>query len=530
MENKSVATFQNVASTDVKADAAVAPGKLSGMLKRNIFQWHRTIGLITLVPVIFWSLSGLMHPFLSHWFKPVIAREFMETKVLDKSQIRLSLQEVLKKNDIADFKNFRLVVFDAQTFYQVKSIDGTLRYYHASSGDLLKDGDVKYATFMARYFLDDQKSKITSITLQTEFDQQYKYINRYLPVWKVSFDRPDKMDVYIETSSSRMGTFNTGARKTFLWVFDNFHNWSFLERITNNTLRISIMVLLLGVILTSAVSGIVIYGLFWKRFKKLNNANEKKGVRKYHRQIGIATAFIALTFTTSGAFHATRKLEPNVLPEMVYEPIIRTSELTTASLALHVDWERVYNLSVVRKSKHNYFQAFYTKTEDEPAQTVYVDAADGRVLENGDLVYARFLGKKFLEVLSQKTSMTAACCEEMAGAGSAGVSEDATLLKAELVPKFESREYGFVFKRLPVVRLAYDTPDDHALYAETATSRLAATINETDRMEGYSFAIFHKYLLMDWAGKNVRDLTMMLSAVGLLTVCILGLLVFLKKA
>ncbi|WP_228450728.1 PepSY domain-containing protein [Chryseolinea soli] len=529
MENKSIATFQTVESTDVKPDAAAAPGKLSGMLKRNIFKWHRTIGLITLVPVIFWTLSGLMHPFLSHWFKPVIAREFMEPKVLDRSQVQLSLQEVLKKNDIADFKNFRLVVFDAQTFYQVKSIDGSLRYYNAATGDRLKDGDVKYAEFMARYFLDDQKSKIKSITLQTEFDQQYKYINRYLPVWKISFDRPDAMDVYIETSSSRMGTFNTGARKAFLWVFDNFHNWSFLERITNNTLRISIMVLLLGIILTSAVSGIVIYGLFWKRFKKLNNTNEKKGLRKYHRQIGIATAFIALTFTMSGAFHATRKLEPNVLPEMVYEPIIRTSELNTASLSLNVDWERLYNLSVVRKSKHDYFQVFYIKTEDEPPQTLYIDAADGHVLENGDLVYAKFLGKKFLEVLSQKTSMTAACCEEM-GAGNASAGEDATLLKAELVPKFENREYGFVFKRLPVVRLAYDTPDDQTLYVETATSRLAATINGTDRVEGYSFAIFHKYLLMDWAGKNVRDVTMMLSAFGLLTVCVLGLLVFLKKA
>jgi hypothetical protein len=40
---------------------------------------------------------------------------------------------------------------------------------------------------------------------------------------------------------------------------------------------------------------------------------------------------------------------------------------------------------------------------------------------------------------------------------------------------------------------------------------------------------FIKYLLMDWAGKNARDIVMMLSALGLLTVSVLGLLVFLKK-
>ena len=529
MENKSTAAFQAADTAPVTSEAVPAGG-LTSTLRRKIYRWHRTIGLVTIIPVIFWCLSGLMHPFLSHWFKPTIAREFMAPKALDKTQITLSLQAVLTKNKVADFKNFRMVAFQGQTFYQVKGLDGYLRYYSAATGALLQDGDKKYAEFMARYFLDDQQCAVTSITLQKEFSQQYKYVNRYLPVWKVSFDRPDGMDVYVETSSSRLGTFNTTSRKTFLWVFDNFHNWSFLGNITNNTLRITIMVLLLGVILASAVTGIVIYGVFWKRFKKLSSATGKKGIRKYHRQIGVATAFISLTFTFSGAFHATRKLEPNVLPEMVYEPAILTRELTTASLSLDVDWERLHNLSIVRKSKHDYFQAFYLPTDDEPAQTRYIDAADGKVWENGDIAYAKFLGKKFLAVLSHATSMTAACCEEMGDVQRSDVDQDATLLKAEIVPKFESREYGFVFKRLPVVRLQYDTPDEHALYVETATSRLAASIGTTDRIEGYSFAIFHKYLLMDWAGKNVRDSMMMLSAFGLLTVSVLGLLVFLKKA
>lgn len=530
MENKAVTAFRKIESgNNVNPGAQVASGNLSQVIRRNIYKWHRIIGLITIIPVIFWSLSGLMHPFLSHWFKPTIARELMIFATLDKSQVRLSLQDVLNQNNISEFKNFRIVAFEGQTFYQVKLIDGELRYYNGVNGIPLKDADRKYAEFMARYFLDDQKSAIKSITLQTEFDQQYKYINRYLPVWKVSFDRPDNMDVYVETVSGRMGTFNTSARKAFLWVFDNFHNWSFLEKITNNTLRISVMVVLLCVILTSAISGIVIYGLFWKRFKNLNRSNEKKGIRKYHRQIGIATAFIALTFTMSGAFHATRKLEPDMLPEMVYEPVIRTSGLSIASLSLDVDWERLHNLSVVRKSRKDYFQAFYVKTDDAPAQTVYINAADGLVWENGDTEYAKFLGRKFLEVLSSKTSVTAACCEEVGETKNMGIDNDADLLKAELVPKFESREYGFVFKRLPVVRLIYDTPDESTLYVETATSRLAAVINQTDRLEGYSFAIFHKYLLLDWAGKNVRDITMMLSAFGLLTVCISGLILFLKK-
>ena len=527
MEQNPITSFKESAEID-QVIQPVSPG-VSDILRRNIFKWHRTIGLITIIPVIFWSLSGLMHPFLSHWFKPTIAREFMMPAPVDTLQIKLSLQQVLTQNRVHEFRNFRLVRFNGATYYQVKTVDGSLRYYDASTGIFLKDGDQQYATYMARYFLDDQTSKITSIVLQKEFDQRYKYINRYLPVWKVSFDRADGMDVYIDTSSGRMGTFNTNARKAFLFVFDNFHNWSFLEKITNDTWRISIMVVLLIVILFSAVTGIIIYGLFWQRFRKLNSTNEKKGIRKYHRQIGIATAFITLTFTMSGAFHAARKLEPNILPAMVYDPVILTRELSVPSTALAVDWERVYNVSVVRKSKRDYFQVFYTKTDDEPAQTIYINAADASVWQNGDTEYAQFLGKKFLEVLMNKTSMTAACCDEMGESANTGIDEEATLLKTEKVSKFESREYGFVFKRLPVIRLAYDTPDETTLYVETSTSRLAASINSGDRLEGYTFAIFHKFLLMDWAGKNVRDIVMMLSAFGLLCVSVLGLLVFLKK-
>jgi len=527
MENQSTASFQNVAAS-AALETTREPGRFSQTLRRNIYRWHRTVGLITIIPVIFWCLSGLMHPFLSHWFKPTIAHEFMPAQVLDKAQVKLSLQEVLTGNGVADFKNFRLVAFNGHTYYQVKMIDGSLKYFEATGGEVLKDGELQYAEFMARYLIDDQKSPVTAITLQTDFDQQYKYVNRYLPVWKVSFDRPDAMDVYVETSSSRMGTFNTGSRKAFLWVFDNFHNWSFLGRITNDKLRITIMVLLLGVILASAVTGIVIYGLFWRRFRKLNSTNEKKGIRKYHRQIGVATAFITLTFTMSGAFHATRKLEPNLLPQLVYDPLIRTQELTTASLALDLDWDRLVNMSVVRKSKHDYFQVFYTATDDDPAQTLYFDAAGGAEWKDGDRKYAQFLGKKFLSVISHKANLTAACCEEMGDVKSTA-DQDATLLKTERISRFESREYGFVFKRLPVIRLVYDTPSENALYVETATSRLAASIDVTDRLEGYSFAIFHKYLLMDWAGKNVRDITMMLSALGLLTVSVLGLLMFIRK-
>ncbi len=496
-------------------------------IRKNIYKWHKIIGLITIIPVIFWCLSGLMHPFLAHWFKPQIAHEFIVPKPLQQDDFKLTLKEVLTKNNIQEFKNCRLVEFKNSIYYQVKSTSGDWQYFNAKTGVLLHDGDIKYAEHLARYFLADSTSSIKSIAQVTEFSQQYKYINRLLPVWKVSFERSDAMDVYIETPYSRLGTYNPTSRKVFLWVFDNFHNWTFLSTISNNTLKIAIMLIFLSIIVISSLSGIVIYGFMWSKFKKPDPENKKGVLKKYHRQIGISVAFVLLTFAFSGGYHATRKLEPNVLPQMVYETTFETNELNDSLLSKQLDWNRLINLSIVKADTSINYQVFYSETENEPSQTIYFNATNYDEWKNGDSEYAIYLSKVFQQK-SLVSNTNKACCEfgDVSSTTSTGRPK---VLKTELLPNFEMREYGFAFKRLPVIRVSFDTPELTNYYIETTTSRLSAKIENADRYEGYSFAIFHKFLFIDWAGKNARDILMILSALGILTVCILGLKLYLKK-
>jgi hypothetical protein len=504
----------------------------------KIYKWHKFIGLITVIPVIFWTLSGFMHPFLSHWFKPTIPREFMIPSVIDKSQLKVSLHQVLVNHDIDDFKKLRLVHFNDSTFYQIKQSNDELSYYNTFSGKILSEGDKKYAEWMARFFLGDSISPIHSIEQVKEFSQQYKYINRLLPVWKVTFHRPDAMDVYVETASSRLGTFNPTYRKAFLWIFDNFHNWNFLNAISSNSIRIIVMITLLSIVLISSLSGIIIYGFLWKKFQK-PNADDKVGLlRKYHRQVGIAVAFVSFTFAFSGAYHATQKWEPDVLPYLSYEPIIKTSEVSHSFLNFPIEWDRLVNISLVKPRNGLFYQAFYlpkmniqsamschapsspkeektfgSKMKSEP-EVIYYKIENTNIWKNGDVKYAQFIAEFLTEkfkLLNQENPTKA------------------RLIETAKLYKFESREYGFAFKRLPVIKLAFETPQKTSVFIETATSRIAAKIENADRLEGYSFAIFHKFLLMDWAGKNVRDITMMFSAMGLLSISILGLILFIKK-
>jgi hypothetical protein len=104
---------------------------------------------------------------------------------------------------------------------------------------------------------------------------------------------------------------------------------------------------------------------------------------------------------------------------------------------------------------------------------------------------------------------------------------DAEVEKASLVTSFAG-EYGFVNKRLPVVKLAYDTPAHTTYYIETTTSRLSTKVEDHNRREGFSFAFLHKYSWLDFLGKNARDGVMTAAAASVLVVSVLGLLVFLK--
>ena len=516
--------------------------KLVKKIKQHMYKWHRTIGLITIIPVIFWTLSGLMHPFMAHFFKPEIAHDKLESQPIDKTQLHFSIQEVLQKNNINEFKNFRIVSFDNATFYQVKTIKGDLLYFDTSSAKKLKNGDQKYAEWLSRYFLDDQKSVVKKSEVVTEFTSQYKYVNRYLPVYKVRFDRPDAMQVYVETSSSKLATYNPTSRQAFIWFFDTFHNWSFIDAITNNSIRIITMIFLLSIIGFSALSGILIYGLLWKQFKKTDNLQPKKGLRKYHRQIGIWVSFFTLTFAFSGAYHATTKWTPYTLSQMVYEPTFETKEIPVTNSNLDLDWSRFQNASIITLNDTIYYRcqllekekfktsksdsnSKWSKKEDSKSEIVYINATTNKTAPNIDLQYAEFLAYYFTDGAPK-----AACCEMVETSDEPQTSlGNAKLLESKVLTDFSSREYGFVNKRLPVIKLAYDTPEKTTYFIETSTSRLAAVVKNSDMVEGYSFAILHKFLFMDWAGKNIRDLTMVLAALTILIVSILGFILFLKK-
>lgn len=509
-----------------------------------MYKWHRVLGIMTVIPVIFWTCSGLSHPIIAHWFKVPLAHEYMKPEAADRQQVKLSIRQVLSNNGINRLTGFRMVHFEGQTFYQVKNRKNELSYFSTADGKRLPNGEQLYAAYLGRYFLGDSTSKIKSIELLKTFDGEYQYVNRLLPVWKLSFDRKDKMDVYVETAQSRLANYNDSNRKIFLWLFSNFHSYAFIAKITSNTIRYTLILVFAGIVIFSTLSGLLVYGVLWNKFKK-PAAGQKIGfLRRNHRGIGIAVSLVTLSFIGSGAYHATHKFTPDDRINYVFEPEISSTELAFSSNDLPLNWNEVSNISVARFNNKTWYQVRRLKQEDDSwkkqqvakAETFdskpkkvkpdldYYDAVTGELLPDGIMEHSYSLVKHF--VAQGAADGEPACCEMMANAA-ADQSAPLIISSSDYLTKFDT-DYGFINKRLPVVKLALSTPTHLTYYVEPATGRMAAKVQDSDRREGLSFAVFHKFLLVDFAGKNFRDFLTAFAAMGVLVVSVLGLILFIK--
>ncbi|MEN7547300.1 PepSY domain-containing protein [Rapidithrix thailandica] len=471
------------------------------MLKRNIYRWHRQLSILALFPILFWTLSGVMHPLMSN-FKPGIARSYIPAKPLDKSQVQMELDSILQGYQIREFVNFRFVSLGHQVYYQVKlPTQQELRYFHAGNGKILENGDKLYASQLARQFAGADAGEISTVELVARFDEEYIEISRLLPVYKVSFDRADGLSLYVDPSSERLGHSVNHARLGWQAFFRNAHSWSFLNH--SHLLRISVILLFALIAFFAAGSGIYVYTAMWKTLQSPKRNQRVAPVRKWHRNLGITVSFALLSFATSAIFHLLPKFQPN-LRETYHNEVVYTTAQFHFSLLSYLQNApaTLNNLSLVNMSGRNYLQTFLCSGKSTECQ--YQDLQTSQMLEEGDKKYAIDLACQYSERNPEE------------------------VVSVELIRKFGG-EYGFINKRLPVYKVQFDTENHERLYVETRSGKLAAKVTDGKALSGFIFAYFHKYHFLDIAGKTVRDSIMSFFALGNFMVALLGLRLLLKK-
>jgi hypothetical protein len=117
----------------------------------------------------------------------------------------------------------------------------------------LPDGDVQYARQLANFYNDGHKpEKVYSrvnVTQIRQFDNEYGFINKRLPVQKVSY--PDGENWYIETTTSQLATKVAGIDRAEGLSFIFLHKYFGMSWAGKNIRDIVSMLAALGVLVVS---------------------------------------------------------------------------------------------------------------------------------------------------------------------------------------------------------------------------------------------------------------------------------------
>ena len=470
-------------------------------IRQGIIKYHKYLGLLAAIPAMLWALSGMMHPFMANWFKTKLAAEFYKADKVAIDTNMIAPFEAAQSSAYKEITSIRPLSFAGKTFYVIENGEEST-YIDAKENTIHENASAEYAEIIARSMTGDSISKV-EISILKDFDQEYPYVNRILPVYKVAFDRPDRMDIYVEPDQSRFVGFVDFKRRVFIKIFDVLHNFSWLEWIGNHRARIVVMVFFLSMIFLSAISGIVLYVIMWKSFSKRVSVPTFRW-RKYHRTIGIFASLVSLTFSFSGAYHATRKWNDDERIKYKYDQQIQISEIKEASLPP----QNFQKTNLIKVDDSLYWQTLTTDFKTKVSKLSYINAHSG--LEDNN---ASKFATKLVESFNQDKKL---------------LTNSHQLDSTEVLTAFIS-EYGFVNKRLPVVQMVYDGPTKPAFYVEVFTSRISTVVKQSDRYEGLSFAFLHKYHGLGKFGKNFRDAFTVFCGLGVFMVSFFGFLLLFKQ-
>ena len=557
---------------------------------KKIYKLHRRLSVIIAIPVLLWASSGFMHPLMTN-LRPAIATQGWPAVAVDSGRLKVPLAEALRRHHLDSFANVRLIHIDTNWFYQVQpavhrmgaamglsaspAIQPTVPVYlSCTNGNVLAAGDWLYAQYLARHFLEGKEpaaatpprtrkmpmedmpdccgaaaefvlnpvkgAKVANVSLLTNYDNEYKSINRLLPVYRVSFARADGIRIYVETTQDRFSFAMDNRRAVFDEIFRLFHTWGWLDALGKARIAVEF-----GVALLAFFTALLGIWLFFTTTAAKGKTNPIVRSRRYHRYTAIVAALFTLFWSFSGSYHAFTKLigsgEVAGIPAVNFASIgfdegrIRAAAgrpITGISLS-QIDGELYWRVSLLsgpgRREKHDSIQADWHKDlmKDGKAElppVLYISNSDYRVLPDGDRRYAVSLARRF--------SGQAADAATTQGTATPPDTESPAI-SVTPITTFND-EYNFTDKRLPVWRVSYPDagnprPGHPRWYVETSSGQLAAFVNDAVYREGYSFSVFHKHHFMDWGGKTVRDGSTMFWAIAQVLMVTMGLILYFRS-
>ena len=492
------------------------------MLKSWLLRWHRPLAIIAAIPVLAWSLTGLLHPVMSRWQPSAVAMKPPAEMLAPPPGMAWSdLPPPAQTLPAAlSLRELRAVTWQQQPYWMAQAPSGERRYFHARTG---RPAHIEQALVvaLARHYTGSQ-SAVLSLSEVHAFNDEYAFVGRYLPVWRVAFDQPDGLVAFIEPRSLLLTGLTDTWKTRFSALFSNLHSWKWWRHEPSRDLAMTVF---LGAAWLLVMTGLVRAVSQRKSVaSRMPDASPKPAagaLQRWHRRIGWTVAAAALAWLSSGLFHvlaidkgrpafATYPLKLAFTPAEVQKPAPAGMDTQARLQVLATPYGPLWHWHFLKRPEAH---APRQPSSAHAGHQHHPEAPGAPILREA-YVSAR-TGEEILP-------------QDYVRALTAGVAAGARWLTCEPVTRFNP-EYGFVQKRLPVYKVRFEDASNLAVYIDPVDAAVAAVVRDLDRAEGFSFGYLHKAAWLDGLGKNARDAVMAVFALLILAMTVIGLRLYYRR-
>jgi PepSY-associated TM region len=245
--------------------------KLGTFRKEHPFsrRLHRSLGIAVVIPALFFSFSGLLHViFVEDSDHPQKQHQLIiDTQGIDTEGIAL---DHLNQFLMTHIKSIQLTQIDNHILWQIipasiasnksqdhhnhnqtnqKNTANKVLYLDAKSSAVFSNGNELLTRYLASQLTEFPNEKISKIETVTSFTGEYGFINKRLPVAKVTYDLPSNPSVYIETSSNTLAGLVKNPARIEGYSFAYLHKWHFLDFLGKNLRDLITSLIALGIVL-----------------------------------------------------------------------------------------------------------------------------------------------------------------------------------------------------------------------------------------------------------------------------------------
>lgn len=486
------------------------------MLKNKILKsgikWHKTLGWVGGIALLIFATSAIMHPLMT-WTGPQSAA-FFPPQAKMQSSVVAAIPEILKKNNITKAQMVKVTPGQNGAILQVtENNDSPRRYFDLQSNQELEGYDKDQAVWLARYYTGLKDTEVSSVVFQTEFDDVYPWVNRLLPVYRVTFKGDNSLTAYIYTEINALAGLTNKWKNSLQSVFRFLHTWSWLENFENA--RIIVMVVFLGCLFGMAATGTAM--VFLMKRRKITD-----GKKRLHRFIAYMVWLPLLAFSASGTYHL---LQYSFGDSSRGLKLGNTVDVSPDKFGKSSDWLEAYSdvplnaISIVEGANGQLLYRLGIPKGKQDEKVTRTQKFDGMATQKTAIYFNALSGKESSVDDKQMAIYYAGKYSDL--------SAD-TIINTELVTHF-GPDYDFRNKRLPVWRIDYSAVLGDTLFIDPATGILVDRITDKERYESYSFSFLHKWnFLNPITGKSLRDILIVIVLLSSLCLTILGFYMMLE--